>query len=117
MSNILLLFIFSQLKFPQEVNDNDFIDLVRKLLEKSITKRIYFYDDIKKHPFFKTIDFETLENLYLKPPYLPKLEKMKLKDFAPMEDILKYLSENVSDVQISGKKMKLPKDWDEMFVI
>ena len=49
---------------------NDLKDLLKKLLEKDPNKRfgVNNKDEIKKHPFFKGIEWEKLKNKEIKPP-------------------------------------------------
>ena len=48
----------------------DLKDLMKKLLEKDPNKRfgVFDKDEIKRHPFFKGIDWEKLENKEINPP-------------------------------------------------
>ncbi len=82
-----------------------------------MAKRLYFFEEIKQHNFFKAINFDMLESMYLKSPYIPNLEKMKFEHSANMENILKFLADNPNEVELSGIKIKLPKKWDDFFSI
>ena len=94
------------------------MDLIRKLLEKNTIKRLNKFDDIKKHSFFKGINFDDLENLNIKPPYKPKItKKYHLKEALPIDNVVKYLSDNRKDTSENGKKLRLAKDWDQFFVL
>ena len=49
-------------------------DLILKLLEKDVEKRLCYHEgieEIKKHPFFKSIDFDALLRKEIDPPYIP----------------------------------------------
>jgi serine/threonine protein kinase len=47
-------------------------DLLHKLLHKKPSKRLTDPALIKKHPFFKEIDWTLLSEKKLRPPYIPK---------------------------------------------
>lgn len=51
-------------------------DLIRKLLEKDPTKRIGFLsiNEIKIHPFFKGINFQTIRDQQV--PYVSKVARV-----------------------------------------
>ena len=59
----------------KEYFSKDFISLLKGLLCTNPKKRLSL-DGIKKHAFFKKINFETLkQNNKLKPPFKPKKQK------------------------------------------
>ena len=63
------------LKFPKnpEISDNC-KDLIKKLLNKNYKERLGFindFEDIKKHNFFKGINFNDLSNKKIESPYKP----------------------------------------------
>ena len=53
----------------------DFKNLIERLLEIDVLRRLKI-DDVIKHPFFKKIDFTKLENKLVKPPFKPKIGKL-----------------------------------------
>jgi len=61
------------LNIPDTVSPNA-ADLLRKLLERDPTKRLANPVEIKKHPFFKGIDFEKLLLFEVEPPYKPPVK-------------------------------------------
>lgn len=77
------------MKFPLDVLDSNFIDLIKKLLEKSTSKRLMKFDDIINHNFFKNLKIETIENMSAIPPYIPIIEKYDLSSLSTYEEILK----------------------------
>lgn len=52
--------------FSKEVQD-----LLKKLLERDPNKRIGNSEEIKKHPWFKTIDWKLLIDKKITPPFKP----------------------------------------------
>ena len=60
------------LRFPSNVNDFDYCNLVKRLLDKHISNRETNYEILKNHPFFKGIEWNILEDLSLKAPYFPE---------------------------------------------
>jgi len=61
------------LTFPSYIKDNDFKDLIQKMLVKEPGKRLDKYSKIKEHPFFKDFDWENLVALDLPAPYTFRL--------------------------------------------
>ena len=62
----------------------NFEDLVLKLTHKVRKQRLGYHqgaDEIKRHPFFKSIDWEKAENLQLKPPIVPDNNSEVIPDF------------------------------------
>ena len=93
-----------KLLFPEYFSDNA-KDLLKKLLEKNPEKRIDL-DDIKKHKFFKGIDWNELELKNIKPPL--DLIKMKQKYLA---EIRNELNDNENNDKNENIKEEL-KDID-----
>ena len=61
------------LNIPDTVSPNA-ADLLRKLLERDPAKRMCNPADIKKHAFFKGIDWEKLLLFEVEPPYKPPVK-------------------------------------------
>ena len=75
----------SPIKIPRYLTD-DARNLLGKLLEVNPRKRIGFNgaEEIRKHPYFKDIDFEKVFAKAYTPPFVPKLkEETDLKYFDP----------------------------------
>ncbi|XP_056390249.1 protein kinase C delta type-like [Hyla sarda] len=49
-------------------------DILQQLLEKDPTKRLGVADNIRRHPFFNTINWTALERREVEPPYKPKVQ-------------------------------------------
>jgi len=55
--------------------------VLSRLLERDPTKRLQSGDEIKKHPFFRDIDFAKLNALQIKPDFVPDVEGNDLRYF------------------------------------
>ena len=77
------------LSFPSYIKDNDFKDLIQKMLVKDPSKRLDKYLKIKDHPFFRDFDWERLVSLDLPAPYTFRLGMMK--DMNHTQPYLAYL--------------------------
>ena len=62
-------------------------DLVKKLLEYNPKKRIG-YEQIIKHPFFKDVDWDKIENKEITPPFLPDINNDNYFKYFNSEDEL-----------------------------
>jgi len=86
------------LQFPPEMDKTD-IDLIRKLLTIDPKNRIGYgsndANDIKKHPYFKDVDWEKYQRKEIKPPFIPRLEN---------EVDLKYFDKAFTEESICVKK-------------
>ena len=67
----------SPVKFPKRINlSEDAKDVIRKLLEKNPKKRLGSQsgiEEIKKHPFFASIDFDLIVEKKIPAPFIPEL--------------------------------------------
>ena len=96
-----------QLLFPEFFSDT-IKDLLKKLLEKNPKKRIGVTEDIKKHKFFKDIEWNELEFKRIKPPC--DLVKIKKK----YERKLNKKKENKDNISNGNdKKEDLQKDFKD----
>lgn len=87
---------FARLNFPPYVHD-DARHIIRGLLERDPNRRFgsgpYGIDDLKKHPFFETIDWEKLYNKEITPCFKPNVTRGALdttnisKDFKRLKPI------------------------------
>ena len=64
-------------KFPKRISlSEDAKDIIKKLLEKNPKKRLGAHngiEEIKKHPFFASIDFDLIVEKKIKAPFIPEL--------------------------------------------
>lgn len=69
---------FSDLRFPSKSEISvDLKDLINKLLNKDARLRLGSksgFNEIRLHPFFKNIDFESLIKKAMKAPFIPMIE-------------------------------------------
>ena len=63
-----------ELSFPSFVHDDEFMELISKMLKKSPTRRLWKFDQIKESPYFKYFDWEKLMSFSLPAPYIVKIE-------------------------------------------
>ena len=67
----------SAVKFPKRISlSEDAKDVIRKLLEKNPKKRLGSQngiEEIKKHPFFASIDFDLIVQKKIPAPFIPEL--------------------------------------------
>ena len=80
--------IKDDVSFPSFINDENFMNLMHKMLEKEQNKRLYKLEDIKKHPYFKDFDWEKLVTFSLEAPYLLKLND----DYQKQQNTIPYLT-------------------------
>ena len=74
--------------FPSFINDENFMNLMHRMLAKEQNKRLYKLEDIKKHPYFKDFDWEKLVTFSLEAPYLLKLNN----DYQKQQNTIPYLT-------------------------
>ena len=74
--------------FPSFINDENFMNLMHRMLAKEQNKRLYKLEDIKKHPYFKDFDWEKLITFSLEAPYLLKLND----DYQKQQNTIPYLT-------------------------
>ena len=67
----------SKVKFPKRINlSEDAKDVILKLLDKNPKKRLGSQngiEEIKSHPFFKSIDFDLIVQKKIPAPFIPEL--------------------------------------------
>ena len=82
--------IRQNLTFPSAIHDEQFKDIVSKLLIKDPNKRLSHYSQIRNHEYFKDFDWEKLLSLNLEAPYKFKLSTA-IENQANPEPYLAYL--------------------------
>uniref|UniRef100_T1I2M1 Uncharacterized protein n=1 Tax=Rhodnius prolixus TaxID=13249 RepID=T1I2M1_RHOPR len=100
--NILENIFFGKLKMPDWFSTS-LKKLLKKLLTTDTTKRLGCSfkgaDDVKRHYWFKSIDFMALVNRNLKPPYVPDNEQLKMAVYldSSTESDLNSVTEDTKD--------------------
>ena len=105
----------AELRFPKKFKVSDEAkDFLCKLLVKDQKERFGVnggFDEIKKHPFFKDIDFKALEEKKIPAPFKPVLEdSYDVRNFDE-----EFTSEDLVSSEIPEKNMELIKKNQEKF--
>ena len=105
----------SELKFPKKIKTSEEAkDLLGKLLTKNQKERFGInggFGEIKKHPFFKGIDFKAIESKKIKAPFKPALEgSFDVKNFDE-----EFTSEELATSEITDASMEFIKKNQEKF--
>ena len=104
-----------ELRFPKKFNVSDEAkDLLKKLLVKQQNQRFGInggFDEIKKHPFFKDMDFQALEAKKIEAPFKPILQDSF--DVTNFDD--EFTSEELVSSEITEKNMDLIKRNQDLF--
>jgi protein kinase A len=97
---------------PKEVND-EAKDLIKKLLTRRQASRIgnlsRGHFDIMDHPWFKSMDWDKLNNFELKAPWVPDIKNVM--DSSHFEDFSREERENETGRPISSKEQKIFADF------
>ena len=104
-----------ELRFPKKLKVSDEAkDLLGKLLIKNQKERFGVkggFEEIKKHPFFKGMDFKALEEKKIPAPFKPVLEdSFDVRNFDE-----EFTSEDLVSSEIPEKNMELIKKNQEKF--
>ena len=104
-----------ELRFPKKFQvTEEAKDFLAKLLVKNQKERLGInggFDEIKKHPFFKDIDFKALEEKKIEAPYKPVLEdSFDVRNFDE-----EFTSEDLASSEIAEKGIELIKKNQEKF--
>jgi len=102
-----------RLNFPNWLDDRAGIDLVRRLLIKSQTKRLGCLkggaDDVKRHPWFKDLSFEGIMDGTAQPPIVPSMkDDLDISNFYPIDSDNRIIS-----YTRTGKPYE--KEWEKEF--
>jgi len=65
-----------KLKFPSTLSA-DCRNLLEQLLERDVDKRLCHVAELKKHPFFNSMDWDSLLNEEMKPPLKPTIQEIE----------------------------------------
>ena len=105
----------AELRFPQKIKiSEEAKDLLKKLLVKNQKERFGVnggFEEIKKHPFFKDIDFKAIEEKKIEAPFKPVLEdSFDVRNFDE-----EFTSEDLVSSEINELGMELIKRNQEQF--
>ncbi len=105
----------SELRFPKKFRvSEDAKDFLAKLLVKNQKERLGAkegFEEIKKHPFFKGVDFKALEEKKVEAPFKPILEdSFDVQNFDE-----EFTSEDLVSSEITEKNMDLIKRNQDQF--
>jgi serine/threonine protein kinase len=70
------------LKFPDNVKDYDFKNLMQRMLDKNLETRYSKFEDISGHIYFKEFNWDELISLNMEPAYIPRIPNIDHK-FTP----------------------------------
>ena len=79
-------FVEDCLEFPKFCHDDDFMNLMKKMLKKSPTTRLYKLKQVKEDKYFEGFDWNKLISLSMPPPY-----KISFKEIKEKNEIIPYL--------------------------
>ena len=105
----------TQPKFPRQYPvSKDAKDIISKLLEKDPKKRLGYnkgLEEIKKHPFFKGLDFNLLLHKKIEAPYIPQIKNNT--DVQHFDEV--FTNEELAMSLIGGKEMEVVIANQELF--
>ncbi|CAD8086198.1 unnamed protein product [Paramecium primaurelia] len=97
-----------KLEYPQILKDFKAIKLMDQLMNRTPELRLGgSYDALKVHPWFDGFQWEDLEAMQIKPPYIPKLQQMIYENI-PFLDMIKR---DTNPEMICTQQV----DWDQDF--
>jgi len=106
--------------FPDFVKDNSFKDLVNRLLDRDLQKRLIKFENIKKHEFFADIDWRDLSLFKIDPELKPKnrftdefLKLQKISDFSA--SIKDKLADEDYQVYVETEENRKIKKYNDEF--
>jgi len=115
MEKMYELITKSDLRFPKKLKVSDEAkDFLDKLLTKDQKERFGInggFEEIKKHPFFKGIDFKALEEKKIPAPFKPTIkDSLDVSNFDE-----EFTSEDLASSEITEKNMDFIKQNQEKF--
>ena len=84
-------------------------DVITKLLEKNVEDRLcshYGLEELKNHPFFKSVDFDALLRKEIEAPFLPRINSKT--DVQNFDEI--FTNENLEMSNITAQNLNLVKE-------
>ena len=83
----------AQLTIPNYIKDEQFINLISKLLTRNPTERLCNINLIKSDIYFENFDWDSLYDLTYKAPFLPKLSSINEKENNNEIEFIQYISQ------------------------
>jgi serine/threonine protein kinase len=84
-------------------------DVITKLLEKNVEDRLcshFGIEELKNHPFFKSIDFDALLRKEIEAPFLPRInDKTDVQNFDEV-----FTNEKLEMSNIASRNLSLVKE-------
>ena len=105
-----------KLVFPSFIKDEDFKDLIQKILVMDPNKRLTQYSKIRDHPYFKGFDWQKLDSLELRAPYNFKLnKKINMTKTKPYLDYLTGLGRKPYFKKLASIRQLKFQEWYDNF--
>ena len=95
--DVYKVIITENVVFPDYVKDELFISIVGKLLKKNVVDRLVKFEDIKNDIYFQDFDWEGLNEMYLKPAFIPSLKHVEENGG---EDYSQFVKKNIKEKTI-----------------
>lgn len=116
-------------KYEKEFKNGDLASVLQGMLLLDPTQRLgHSLEELQDHPFYKTIDWDLLEEGKLKPPFVPVVKEYKAKEKPIFEGLTAALTQfsadnilelfggenemNLDYKHVKEKHQKYFKDWD-----
>ncbi|CAD8138962.1 unnamed protein product [Paramecium pentaurelia] len=109
-----------QVEFPDYLS-TDIKDLIRQLMIKDPNKRLgshFGIDEIFQHKWFRDVDLTSFINKQVKPPYIPDLQKLNIKQMSQndkyfFEQLQREQKQNISFQPMFSSQFYFTKDQDK----
>lgn len=90
--------LFQEIFYPEYLSE-DAVDFIKKLLNVDPKERLGAgpsgLEDAKKHPYFRGIDWNLLQQKHVVPPFIPPVKPAKIDDhFVDFETIMSKLGKS-----------------------
>ena len=110
---IIYLFVYSQIAFPEFLDDQEFKNLIQLMLNKNKEIRYSKFEQISGHIWFKDLDWDALISLDIVPEYLPKLDEKEDKIYSK-KSYIDYIK-SVPEWETQEHKPKISEQYQKEF--
>ena len=110
---IIYLFVYSQIAFPEFLDDQDFKNLIQLMLNKNKEIRYSKFEQISGHIWFKDFDWDALISLDIVPEYLPKIDEKEDKIYSK-KSYIDYIK-SVPEWENQEHKVKITEQYQKEF--